>query len=306
MKKHHLSFFWTIATLVLSFSECIGADANVLTGIGYINLNGNNSASIAPLGSGGHFVWKPSAEDGALFVGNVSTNNYNVSNSSLSLLATGYTSSYSVAIFGSSSENATAVGYYSTSAYAGVAIGSHALATGLYSTAVGAASDSENSSSPPTALSGSSLAMGSATTATAQFSIALGFNVLTSGYASTGLGVGARCVGDYSTSLGTNANVIGDYSAALGYGAVSYSLNSIALGSMNRGDKRKDQTTVDPVVADSRDPLFTLGKGTTEYNRANAVAVYRDGDMHLAGSMRMKRAGDISMGSFTAGPSWQP
>ena len=294
MKPLHLRIVGMIAALSLSFPECKATDANVLKGTGYVDLKGDTSAPLPTAAAGPRFVWVPDFEGdsrvGAIFIGHAQTSQ---------------TFENSVSLLGQASYYGTAVGPGSFAGSA-VALGSRSTALGYTSIAIGTKIEGDNWDYGATAIAQGSTAIGPWSESQAPWSTAFGFHSTSSGDYSTALGAWISTVGDRSTALGYSTVAIGDDSVALGSSLYATALRSVALGTYNIGDKRKDLTTVNPLVADSRDSLVTVGKGYAYNQRSNALTIYRDGDAHFAGSIRMKPAGDISMGSFTAGPSREP
>ena len=75
--------------------------------------------------------------------------------------------------------------------------------------------------------------------------------------------------------------------------------------------KRKDGSFVG-ASGTSVEPLLMLGNATNlssmtgaanSPGRSNALTVFKDGDAHFTGAVRVPPRGDISMGSYTAKPT---
>lgn len=156
-------------------------------------------------------------------------------------------------------------------------------------------------------------------------SVALGGWVRATTYAAVALGGGSAATGVYSTAIGygatapnTFAFAQGEASVASGLGAFAVS-SSAALGnystSMGLGTKASGygQMAVGRFnliqgdlygwgPPDPAENLFVVGNGSSDTQRSNAFVVKNNGDVSAAGVFRVKPAGDIGMGAFTAGP----
>ncbi len=107
-----------------------------------------------------------------------------------------------------------------------------------------------------------------------------------SGYA------GNFVVGTSNKPKGSSMNIIGhcntpkgQYSTTIGYGLKTNAYREVVVGSYNA-----------PVISvnynyewkDLGDRLFTIGNGKDDYNRSNAIVVYRSGNMDLNGVLKLK------------------
>jgi len=128
-----------------------------------------------------------------------------------------------------------------------VAMGYDTKASGSYSTAMGYVT---------TASGVYSMAMGGAATASGYFSMAMGSQTTASGYLSTTRGLWVTASGDYSTAVGQHLTV--------------QAYNSLAIGRYNVGGGTTDSWV-------STDPLFEIGIGTSDTDRANALTVLKSG-----------------------------
>ncbi|MBN1391318.1 MAG: hypothetical protein JW947_00780 [Sedimentisphaerales bacterium] len=146
----------------------------------------------------------------------------------------------------------TAIGYYSTAigAYS-IAIGSNATASGAYSTAIGLDSTASNTAS-----------------------VAIGEGAVASGDASTAMGLYTTASEYYSTSMGFYTLSSGRASTAMGVFTKAESYASTAAGRYNIGGG-----TADSWVA--TDPLYEIGIGTADDNRANALTVLKNGNVGI-------------------------
>jgi hypothetical protein len=131
--------------------------------------------------------------------------------------------------------------------------------------------------------------------ASGNYSVTLGLNSEASGYASFSAGQasiasggnssafnGAEATGSYSfasgglasgnnsTAMGISTIASGFFSTALGLGTLSEALVSTAIGRYNVGGG----STANWVATD---PLFEIGNGTSDVNRANALTILKNG-----------------------------
>jgi hypothetical protein len=141
--------------------------------------------------------------------------------------------------------NTTAFGISST------AMGEGTTASGMYSTAMG------NSS---TASGSSSTAMGEGTTASADYSLAAGYSTTASNGSSTAMGTLTTASGSCSTAMGAHTKAESEY--------------GMAVGCFNVGGG----TAVSWV---DTDPIFEIGNGANDLNRANALTVLKNGKVGI-------------------------
>jgi trimeric autotransporter adhesin len=136
-------------------------------------------------------------------------------------------------------------------------------------------------------------------------SAAFGFNAYAGDY-SVAVGSSTIASGTYSAAFGRSAQAIGPRSIAAGAFSYAPSFGGIALGFGNKA-KRKDNSTPS-ATAQANDPVLMVGNAPSNWNysdatRSNVLTVYRDGDAHFAGKVRVQPGGDISMGGYTTKPS---
>lgn len=137
-------------------------------------------------------------------------------------------------------------------------------------------------------------------------SVSLGYDA-SSNYQSLAVGAYSRALQSFSAAFGRSAQAIAPGSLALGFHAYAPSVGGVGLGLGNKALK-KDGTIASFDFAQSNDPILMVGNsaysagGISDANRSNAVTVYRDGDMHVAGRVRVQPGGDIPMFS-TVKPS---
>jgi polyhydroxyalkanoate synthesis regulator phasin len=151
----------------------------------------------------------------------------------------------------------------------------NAVAMGYYCEARGKRSLALGSSS--IASGDDAIAMGVNTIAFGNNSLATGEETLAKGQNSVAMGYYSQARGAQSLAQGNHAIVCGNNSVALGYHSVAKSLRSVAIGSCNLIEG--DSLNLIPT-----DPLFVVGNGVDENNRSNALTLYKNGDLEIAGS----------------------
>jgi len=122
-----------------------------------------------------------------------------------------------------------------------------------------------------------SIAMGWCTIASGNNSIATGEKTIASGFVSTAMGGFTKASHQYSTAIGYGTEASGSYSTAIGGWTKAESYISTAIGRYNIGGG-----TVGSWV--ETDPLFEIGIGSSEMNRANAVTVLKNGNVGIGTS----------------------
>lgn len=139
----------------------------------------------------------------------------------------------------------------------------------------------------------SSVALGHNNIASSNSSVALGASNIASGSYSTALGYFTRATGNNSTSLGNNTRASGNSSiagglfnrangqssTAFGENTTAHSYASMAVGRYN--DSIAGSNTSAWVESD---PLFTIGNGTSNAGRRNALTVLKNGNVGLGTS----------------------
>lgn len=154
---------------------------------------------------------------------------------------------------------------------------------GLYSTAMGYST---------TASGHSSTAIGNNTTASGSGSTAMGYSTTASGYISTAMGNGttasagsSTAMGAYTTASGGVSTAMGTYTTASGNGSTAMGAHTTAqaYGSLVIGQFNVVSGTTGSWV--TGDPLFVCGNGTTEASPSNALTLYKDGNMTIAGTL---------------------
>jgi hypothetical protein len=124
---------------------------------------------------------------------------------------------------------------------------------------------------------------------------------------SVSAGMFSSATGVSSTALGYDATATADNTVALGSQSLASSYGGIALGYGNKA-KTKSGGFSNASTAAAGDPVLMVGNAPqswdgTDATRSNALTVYRDGDVHATGAIRVPQRGDILMGGYTAKPS---
>lgn len=184
--------------------------------------------------------------------------------------ATGQSSTAMGSSTTASGQRSTAMGDGTTaSGYASTALGSGSSAAHEYSTAMGVS----------TVASGSgSTAMGSNTTASGTGSTATGVGTTASGLRSTAMGDYTTATGVSSTAMGGGTTASANYSTAMGNGTAAQAFASLVIGQFNElaGDQSNWNST---------DPLFVAGNGSSSGARSNALTLWKNGNLTIAGSL---------------------
>jgi hypothetical protein len=153
--------------------------------------------------------------------------------------------------------------------FSSVGLGHNATASGDYSTALGYST---------TASGAYSTALGGSTRATNDYSTALGYSTTASGWVSTTLGYATTASGDYSAALGLGTTASGASAVALGYSTTAQAARSLVIG-------RYNVIAGNASAWDPADPLFVAGNGSSSSTPSNALTLYKDGNMTIAGTL---------------------
>jgi hypothetical protein len=173
-------------------------------------------------------------------------------------------------------DHTTASGAYSTamgdrttaSGFASTAMGHYALASNMYSSAIGKSA---------AAIGDFSTAIGDSVVAFGTESLAMGHLTLAQGMNSIAIGFNSTANGDNSNAMGTNTTAEGNYSTTLGFNTNTNSSYSLAIGRYN--DDNGSPTDWNP-----DDDIFTIGDGTSYFDRSNLLSVKKNGDLWIQGS----------------------
>lgn len=212
--------------------------------------------------------------------------------------------------------NSKAIGYHSFAISGGTASGSQAIALGgtasgnfsltRNSIASGASSialgtNAQAIGTTAIALGRQSIAQGTESFACGSFAlskgenaIALGYQAEANGYRSLAAGYFAKANNQDAISMGnqTVANgfvslstgiltrASGDQASTFGYGTVARAYRSMAIGSFNDSVAG---SSLGATVA--TDPAFIVGNGTADNMRSNALILYKNGNLTIAGTL---------------------
>ena len=302
-------------TLFFGLFTPVAALAASLTGDGYISVTKPATAWTPPsnVHSTNRFLWYPDAA--ALRFGDLSSgaqSYWNPSSIGTYSFAGGIDSRASGRAsfaFGdgayASGEQAISMGPYTQASAWSVAIGSDSVALG--GLAIGGGYASGGYAIMGYATNGG-LAIGMSSSATAPYSFALSTIDMASASADGAFAIGnmATASGAYSIAFGSEAIANADGAAAFGNLSFTNSQNSVAIGTGNVSN-RMNGTAASPSSPQADDPVFMVGKGPLDPwsvpQTRNAITVYRNGTTHFDGIVRLKPAGDIPMGGYTAKPS---
>ena len=117
-----------------------------------------------------------------------------------------------------------------------------------------------------------STALGNSTFATGLRSTALGGGTTAFGSQSVAMGISTYAFGNNSTAMGTTTTASGDGSTSMGSSTIARSYLSLALGQFNDTTAGSSLTTW--VL---NDPVFTVGNGTSDIARHNAITILKNG-----------------------------
>ncbi|MEJ2217590.1 MAG: tail fiber domain-containing protein [Gemmatimonadota bacterium] len=137
-----------------------------------------------------------------------------------------------------------------------------------------------------------STALGQYTTASGANSTALGNGTIASGIASTAFGSTTTASGDHSTAFGFLTTASGNLSVssgrqtiasgqlatAFGLGTTAQAYGSVVIGSYNVVEGIPNSWI-------ETEPLFVAGNGLTAYSRTNALTLYKNGNLTIAGTL---------------------
>jgi hypothetical protein len=174
--------------------------------------------------------------------------------------------------YGATGGIAVAMGYGTMASGAiSTAMGDQSIASGEYgATALG-------SNTEASGIYGAT-ALGYFSTASGSASTSLGASTIASGSVSTAMGYNTRASGNYgATAMGYFTNAIGDDGAtAMGYGTIARAYSSLATGRYNDTIAGSSKT-----IWVTTDPLLTVGNGTSNSVRSNAMTIYKNGTFNL-------------------------
>ena len=176
--------------------------------------------------------------------------------------------------------NRDSIGQYS------FASGYNTRAQGFGATAMGRDTEATNSYA---------FASGYFTNADGQYSTAMGFNTDALALGSTALGYSTDAEANYSFAAGFSAEAQAIYSVAIGRSVRAQSYASMAIGRFNVGGGSANSWQ-------SSDPIFEIGIGSSNSNRANAMTVRKNGNVGIGTTLPGARlhvaGGELRIGSL--------
>jgi hypothetical protein len=176
------------------------------------------------------------------------------------------------------------------------ATGYETIASSLASTALGSKTTASGKHS--TAMGNFTLASGESSTSMGNFTDALGTGSVSMGSVTTALGKysasfgsATRAIGDNSISMGESTKAKGSQSTSMGLGTIANSYGLLALGRYNDSISTSNNLTWVPT-----DPVFLIGNGTSMTDRKNAMVVYKNGNTHINGNLKIYN-GNVTTGA---------
>ena len=164
--------------------------------------------------------------------------------------------------------NSTAMGYQTqASGTASTAMGHTTIASNYSATAMGHITEASGNSS---------MASGWNTTASGGFSTSMGKSTLASGNNSTAMGDNTLASGESSTSMGFDTTASGGYSTAMGTNTEALSYAETSIGYYNNNPSPNSTS-----AANNADQVFSIGNGSNNTNRSNALTIYKNGLMNI-------------------------
>ncbi len=182
-------------------------------------------------------------------------------------------------------KNSVAVGFDAQADSSGsISLGDGTVSSGINSLVMGfsSAASEENS-----------IAIGRESFATAQSSIAFGDATLASGYKSFATGFASEARGDHSTVLGNDAIAEGDSAIAVGHSVSTDGRGAVALGSYLLAPSAYETVlgrfntfyiAGNDTIWQAGDRLLTVGNGTSESSRSDAMVILKNGRMGIGTS----------------------
>ncbi len=147
------------------------------------------------------------------------------------------------------------------------------------------ASISNNTSSSFGATGNYSFSGGLENTSSGQYSFTMGVGNLASSYGAVSMGRNSTSEGNYAISLGDYAYAAGNTAVALGNHAISMGDFALATGYWNLSSTYGETTlglfstlnSGSPTSWVATDRLFTIGNGTDNMNRSDALTIFKNG-----------------------------
>ncbi len=134
-------------------------------------------------------------------------------------------------------------------------------------------------------------AIGYQNTASGSRSIALGSETVASAFATTALGHQTNASGERSTAMGENTTASGSRATAIGSYTTATSAFETVVGRYNT-----TYTPLSTTAWETADRLFVVGNGTSpsEFEKSDALIVYKNGNMDLFGNFSINNSSDFS------------
>lgn len=202
----------------------------------------------------------------------------------------GYLLQGSIGDFSTSMGNANSASGNSTTSF-----GNNTTASGDYSFAVGNGNTASGTGAMAlgygTEATGDySFSVGQLTTASGKHSVAMGSGTTASGKKSFAMGIDSGASANYSTAIGSNSTASGVHSLAMGNSNTASGDNSSVFGFQNTSPSYAE-TTIGfyateyvpnaTIFNDNADRLFSIGNGTGDASRSNALTIYKSGLMNI-------------------------
>lgn len=207
-----------------------------------------------------------------------------------------------------SGANSVALGAGNFAAATSIAAGNSNLASGTSSVSLG--DDNSSSGTNSVTLGTENTASNQAAVAVGQSSIASGSVAFAAGLQNSASGARSVAMGEYNTASGTGAVALGNESVASGQisvalgrrsmaegsGSVAMGFENVAksMGEVALGVWNSDYTPSSTTNWIGTDRLLTVGNGISNFNRSNALTIYKDGRMNINDAYTMPTADGTS------------
>ena len=273
-----------------------GVGRTITADNGAVQIDGNdgfqvtgshgNGNTISLTGEGTRMFFNP--RKSVFRAGNVSGNQWNDANVGDYSFAVGQDNTASGSYSNTMGRTNTASGQYSN------AIGRTNNASGAYSNALGRS----NTASGEYAIAGAfgntasgqaSIALGSSNVANADFAVALGFQNTASGLRSFASGSSNQASGFASSAVGFNNSVSGLAATVFGNANTAPSAYEFVVGTFNTS-----YTASNANNSNTADRVFTVGNGTGDATRSNALTIYKSGRMNINDAYNMPLADGVN------------
>jgi hypothetical protein len=92
-------------------------------------------------------------------------------------------------------------------------------------------------------------------------------------------GQSSKALGEFSFASGRKSKAVGHYSTSIGFETIARPVMSLVIGRYN------DTTAASIDAWIDTDPLFIAGNGAGNHNRSNALTLYKNGNLTIAGTL---------------------